>query len=479
MYKIQLKFVLLFIALSLINYLHSYTKPNFNSPFIVTSDVDNPTCVKSVDIDNDGYLDILSSSRKDDKIAWYKNDGYGNFGEQKIISTEYDYPEEIQSANIDGDYDNDIISLSHNRKVIACHINDGMGNYDSHIIAQNDKSHAFWEIHVNDIDSDGDIDIITGSISIDKIIYFENDGLGNFQEKIIANGDEIGTHIYVCDLDNDNYKDVISTNFNSQNQKVILFYKNDGKCNFNEPIEIAQLELSALLLKTADLDNDNDEDIIASISHEPTNNHKIIWYRNNGNLNFSSAILVSRDVNYVVDICNSDINNDNFIDIIAASFWGSKINLFENSGKGIFINYPIFTELYSTPTSVTAADIDNDNDLDIIFTLSNDKILCMTNKTYSDIANISLPLDYCLLNQNYPNPFNPRTNIKFTLPYPAKIKISIYNYLGNESKVIANEYKQKGTYNIVFDGTNFSSGIYYYCLEYNNYMFTKKMLLLK
>lgn len=84
-----------------------------------------------------------------------------------------------------------------------------------------------------------------------------------------------------------------------------------------------------------------------------------------------------------------------------------------------------------------------------------------------------------ILSQNYPNPFNPRTNIMFTLPYPAKIKLTIYNNLGNEIKILTNDYKQEGSYNYIFDGTNISSGVYYYSLEYNNSIFTKKMLLIK
>lgn len=83
------------------------------------------------------------------------------------------------------------------------------------------------------------------------------------------------------------------------------------------------------------------------------------------------------------------------------------------------------------------------------------------------------------LSQNYPNPFNPKTTIQVTLPYPEKIKLTIYNHLGKEISTLANEYKQNGNYNFIFDGTKLSSGVYYYCLEYKNQLFTKKMLILK
>lgn len=85
------------------------------------------------------------------------------------------------------------------------------------------------------------------------------------------------------------------------------------------------------------------------------------------------------------------------------------------------------------------------------------------------------------LYQNYPNPFNPLTKIKFTVPdnNQLSVKLKVYDILGNEIKTLLNKIKSPGTYEIEFDGSGLSSGVYYYKLIIGNYSVTKKMLLLK
>ncbi len=83
------------------------------------------------------------------------------------------------------------------------------------------------------------------------------------------------------------------------------------------------------------------------------------------------------------------------------------------------------------------------------------------------------------LEQNYPNPFNPTTTINLTLPEPANIKLSVYNLLGQELRVLLNEYKQAGTYEVNFDGSGLNSGLYFYKMEAGDQILVRKMLLLK
>jgi hypothetical protein len=88
------------------------------------------------------------------------------------------------------------------------------------------------------------------------------------------------------------------------------------------------------------------------------------------------------------------------------------------------------------------------------------------------------------LYQNYPNPFNPSTKIKFSIPAPSpvervEVRLVIYDALGRELQTLVNEQLQPGTYETEWDGTNYSSGIYYYKLIVGNYTETKKMVLIK
>jgi len=83
------------------------------------------------------------------------------------------------------------------------------------------------------------------------------------------------------------------------------------------------------------------------------------------------------------------------------------------------------------------------------------------------------------LSQNIPNPFNPITNIKFSIINSGDVKFVVYDIQGREIQTLVNERLQPGSYEVTFDGSQLSSGVYFYKLISGNYTFTKKMVLLK
>lgn len=83
------------------------------------------------------------------------------------------------------------------------------------------------------------------------------------------------------------------------------------------------------------------------------------------------------------------------------------------------------------------------------------------------------------LQQNYPNPFNPTTLIKYQIPKAGFVSLKVYNILGKEVATLVNENKFQGFYNISFDASKLSSGIYIYQIKSNEYISSKKMMLIK
>jgi hypothetical protein len=81
--------------------------------------------------------------------------------------------------------------------------------------------------------------------------------------------------------------------------------------------------------------------------------------------------------------------------------------------------------------------------------------------------------------QNYPNPFNPTTKIKYALPQNSVVVLKIFDVLGNEVATLVNEEKPIGSYEVEFDATILSSGIYFYRLQAGSFVETKKMVLMK
>jgi 5'-nucleotidase / UDP-sugar diphosphatase len=91
---------------------------------------------------------------------------------------------------------------------------------------------------------------------------------------------------------------------------------------------------------------------------------------------------------------------------------------------------------------------------------------------------IDIPSEFAL-NQNYPNPFNPSTEINFSMPSDSRIKIAIYNILGEEVAMLIDDYKSAGNYSITWNASSLPAGIYIYSLQSEAYSATRKMVLLK
>jgi hypothetical protein len=90
----------------------------------------------------------------------------------------------------------------------------------------------------------------------------------------------------------------------------------------------------------------------------------------------------------------------------------------------------------------------------------------------------ALPTKYAL-HQNYPNPFNPTTTIQFDLVEPQHVVLKVYNPLGQEVKELVNDDYDAGSYNIRFDASQLSSGVYFYRIVAGKYVEAKRFVLVK
>ena len=83
------------------------------------------------------------------------------------------------------------------------------------------------------------------------------------------------------------------------------------------------------------------------------------------------------------------------------------------------------------------------------------------------------------LEQNYPNPFNPSTVIKYSIPQNGLVTMKIYNILGQVVETLINKEQNAGNYEVTFDASRLSSGVYIYNITTGNFTSSKKMMLLK
>ena len=103
---------------------------------------------------------------------------------------------------------------------------------------------------------------------------------------------------------------------------------------------------------------------------------------------------------------------------------------------------------------------------------------------YDNFVNVSserknnIPIVFSL-GQNYPNPFNPNTTISYSIPNTSLVRLKIFNILGQEVATLINEEKLMGNYEINFDASSLSSGVYIYKIQAGSFVESKKMILLK
>jgi hypothetical protein len=90
----------------------------------------------------------------------------------------------------------------------------------------------------------------------------------------------------------------------------------------------------------------------------------------------------------------------------------------------------------------------------------------------------SIPTDFKLF-QNYPNPFNPSTTIRFSIPEPQNVTLSVYDLLGHLVTTLVAERMEAGWYDVVFDAAGLASGVYFYRIQTESFVSTKRFILLK
>ncbi|MEM0517809.1 T9SS type A sorting domain-containing protein [Aequorivita flava] len=385
---------------------------NVNSQFgpqrIISQNADGTQIIFSADLDGDGKKDILSANKFGDNLTWYKNmDGHGNFGPQSIIGN-FARANSIFAADLDNDGDFDVIATSSFLNQIVWYENvDGQGNFGPKQIISSTAQGAFSAIAA-DLDGDGDLDLVSASGLDSTIAWYENlDGQGNFgPKKIISSSNDNCRVIVAVDIDNDGDLDIVA---NGTNGITLSWFENlDGQGNFGTKTAISSTAIYPNGLACIDLDGDGDFDILIV---SPASN-SISWFENlNGMGQFGAEIIIAADLSNAWSIYSTDIDNDGDNDILATSAGpaGGEVVWFENfDGLGSFSTKKIISREVQSPRSVIAADIDNDSDMDVIASSQNDDKIAW----YENFTILGVEENKRATFKVYPNPVKNILNIE-------------------------------------------------------------------
>ncbi len=344
---------------------------NFGSRQLVADSVNWATYILPIDIDNDGDSDIITAIEYEQKVILNKNlDGSGTFGERILISSELFPFNFVSASDIDNDGDQDIFAAAEDSNIIAWYENlNGEGQFGAANIISDNRLYPSWNV-CGDVDNDGDLDLITASLSDHTISWYENsNGAGNLNiEHKIASSPYDPKSLCLGDINGDGYMDILVSSFLADE---VVFFENVNGNKFSLPKVISNDIYRPFKIETGDLDKDGDVDVVVGSQ----GNNNLHWIENIGGAGtVFSKHLISNSALSTVSIHLEDIDNDQDLDIISATnhvdstgLQERVIGLYENiNGDGIFSELKGVDKFTNYPILVNSSDIDGDGDSDIL-----------------------------------------------------------------------------------------------------------------
>ncbi|MCP3981182.1 MAG: exo-alpha-sialidase [bacterium] len=330
----------------------------------VSLDVAGAQSAVAADLDGDGDADVVSASLTGNKVAWYENlDGDGSFGPQQVISTSGSGPRSVLAVDLDGDDDADVVAASINDSEITWYENlDGAGGFAPGQIVST-AAGGVVGVADGDLDGDGDADLLSASINDDEVAWYENlDGLGTFgPQRIISSSADGAWTVRAADLDGDDDLDVIS---GSLNDDTVAWYVNlDGAGNFGGPTIVSSTADGVRSVAHADLDGDGDVDLVSAA----LNDDSVAWYENlNGLGSFGGATVVDAALDGVSFVLAAELDGDLDVDLLAASAIDGRIVWYENLGAGGAFGPARSIGVSAEPLWIDVAGVDSDEAPDVV-----------------------------------------------------------------------------------------------------------------
>lgn len=420
---------------------------DINNPTTITSNLPLAKKIKAIDMDGDGDIDIVAgsstTSTSEANVAWFRNNN--NSFTKFSVDLDNAGLRTVDVGYINNDTKLDIAAATRLETPVKWYRNDDISTNSWTPFSAPGTTHLVnHDLTLVDLDQDGDLDIITGvasqpPVNQTGIVWYENDGSGSFTQHII-NGPSLPLFriiaVHADDLDGDGDIDILlcdSGDFNTLYQDVIFWLENDGAESFKTRIVAWPLGSDFDKIShptdifTGDIDNDNDLDIAVvtwGTGDDPGTSstdslHDVLWFENDGKPGNDTTKTWRRyDVGHDFwtprTVALYDLDGDADLDILAVASdtdnSGSSTAFHGNGGYiSYFVNdgnpksYPwqrvdLITDFLFAYHAV-AMDMDDDGDLDVVGSAQNLGEILWWENTVNDIEpNIATNTDYQLWN---------------------------------------------------------------------------------
>lgn len=346
--------------ITLLALMNGWLWAQFGPRHIIDNSITGITDITLADINDDGYPDIITAQKYHlDCICYYLNLGNGTFDSPQILIP-IQNPSTLIAADFNNDGKIDIATASNNLQTsdsIYLLIHQNSTHFTTHIIDT-----QIWNVQkiiTADINNDNYPDLIT--IADTALYIYHNNGNTTFSKMRVP--PPIPTEYYdltTSDIDNDGWIDIIVGSVQTQIYKNTngIFYYDSARSQ-----SIANVGL-VLLVELADYDNDGDPDLLINGNHQSD----MRWYPNNGNGIFAPPQIIQTNTAQCAASSSKDIDQDGDIDILAIFPQTGKVVWYENIENASFSNEKIIhIGNPPFPTTVQTADLTGNGKHDLIW----------------------------------------------------------------------------------------------------------------
>jgi hypothetical protein len=354
-----------------------FEQVNQHNSFVASSE----STMAFADINGDKAPDLLISTYngEDCAIKLYTNDGKGNYQVVSQLPFENLSRSSVAFADVNGDGAPDLLLNGFEEKsfkgVTKLYLNDGKGGFQANENAQL-QGVDFAAMTFADVDNDGDQDIFLSGVNAqlkNVALMYVNNGSGGFEElKIPVQGLARGAATF-ADVDGDQLPDLLMTGVNAQYVPTTQLYKNLGNGQFAVAKNTPFAGVQGSSVAFADVDGDQDLDVLIT-GLDKVGKTNATLYQNDGTGNFEPSPQASFTGVSDGAVAFADVDGDQDLDVLITGLDQQRDKvaaLYQNDGTGTFTLLKNMPFKGAGLGSIGFADIDNDNDLDVMITGAN------------------------------------------------------------------------------------------------------------